>query len=411
MGRYVFKAVSNLLQGNGLGRREVPHDRLRIPRNALAVSFILGACGGSDTSGPDPVEITYPVQPTTAVAGASIVPAVQVATNSDARQTVSLSIADNICGAALSGVTSRQTVDGVATFPGLALDIPADDFRLEARAVDRTTRSAPFDVLPADLPGPLTQHASVCLRDHERGDAASLAWVSLDDVMWTADDNQDRICGFDRTTGSCLNTVTEEEIVEMFPGAGDCDDGDGDPSTTCSYTAELEVVAYDPGARFLYIFNTVNDPGAPKPIDRPAVFRFRTGGCRGCLSADGWKPLPLGYTYRSAVVFDGHLYISSGPSLYAYDYDANAVSDQPALSPFSSTITGLSSRQETLYAVTHARLLFEVDWDEDDITGAYDIAEAGMQTLAGVSVVRDSVYILEGEIPNPVFVFTIDDGS
>ncbi|MGW8284033.1 MAG: hypothetical protein ACWGON_12100, partial [Gemmatimonadota bacterium] len=98
-------------------------------------------------------------------------------------------------------------------------------------------------------------------------------------------------------------------------------------------------------------------------------------------------------------------------NLYAYDFDTNVVSSQPALSPFTSTITGLSSQQETLYAATHSHLLVEVDWGEGEITGSYDMAQAGMQTLAGVAVVRDTVYIVEGEPPNPVFVFTIDDSS
>ncbi|MGW8282631.1 MAG: hypothetical protein ACWGON_04975, partial [Gemmatimonadota bacterium] len=312
--------MSRVIRGSGLARCETSTTLLCVPPSVVAVSLVVAACSGSGTSGPDPVDITYQVQPTAVVAGASIVPAVQVATSSDARQTVSLSIADNHCGAILSGETSRVTVNGVATFPGLALDIPLDGVRFEARVLGRTALSAPFDVLPADLPGPLTQHASLCLRDHDRGDAASLAWVSLDDVLWTADDNQDRVCGFDRSTGNCLSTVTEEEFIEAFPGAGDCDDGDGDPSTSCSYTGELEVVAYDPGPRLLYVFNTVNDPGAPIPKDLPAVFRFRTGGCRGCVEADGWKSLPLGYTYGSAVAIGGQLYISSGPNLHAYDF-------------------------------------------------------------------------------------------
>jgi hypothetical protein len=322
-----------------------------------------------------------------------------------------LSIADNDCGALLAGESSRVTVDGVATFPGLAVDIPADDFRLEARVLDQTTRSAPFDVVPRDIGGPLEQQASVCLKDHGNGDAASLAWVSQDDVLWTADDNQNRVFGFDRQTGARVNTVTQADLLTAFPDAAECDDGDGSPATSCSYTDELEVVAYDEGARHLYAFSTVNDPGSPTIIDRPAVFRLRTGGCRGCVEYDDWNPLPDGYSYRAAVVIDGQLYISNGPNLHAYDFDTNTVTEQPALQPLPSTITGLSSQHDLLYAVTLSRLLIKVEWDQDEIEDSYELTPVGVRSSDGVEIVRDTVYVLEGEPRNPVFVVTIDDNS
>ncbi len=379
----------------------------------VTISLFGGACSGSDSSGPDPdpVTLTFRVQPTAVESGVSILPAVEVETSSDAPLTVMLSIADNDCGAVLAGQSSRVTIDGVATFSGLAVDVPADDFRLEARVLDQTTRSAPFDVLPRDIGGPLEQHASVCLQDHRNGDAASLAWVSQDDVLWTADDNQNRLCGFDRHTGACVNTVTREDILTAFPDAAECDDGDGNPATSCSYTDELEVVAYDEAARHLYAFSTVNDPASPTPVDRPAVFRLRTGGCRGCVEYDDWNPLPEGYAYRAAVVIDEQLYVTNGPNLHAYDFDTNTVTEHPALQPLPGIITGLSSQRETLYAVTLSRLLIEVDWDEDEIEDSYELTPYGVHTADGVEIVRDTVYVLEGESMNPVLVVTIGDGN
>lgn len=384
---------------------------LRATVTVAAISLLGGACSGSDTSGPDPVTITFRVQPTAVDAGASILPAVEVATSSDAGQTVTLSIADKNCGALLAGVSSRVTVGGVATFPGLSVDIPANDYRLEARVLDGTERSSAFDVRPPDLAGPLEQHASVCLQDHGNGDAASLAWVPQDDVLWTADDNLNRICGFDRQTGTCVNKVTREEFLVEFPEAADCDDGDGNPATSCSYTSEFEVVAYDGSARHLYVISTVNDPGSPTVEDRPAIFRFRTGGCRGCLASDDWNALPDGYSYRAAVVIDDELYISNGANLHAYDFDTNTVTEEPALQPMPSIITGLSAVNETLYAVTLSRRLYKVDWNEDEIEDAYDLDPVGVQSSDGVEVVRDSIYVLEGEPRNPIFVLTIDDNS
>ncbi len=409
----VVDKISRIEYCPGLRRFGGPPHFLRGAVTVVAISLFGSACSSSDTSGPDPdpVTVTFRVQPTAVEAGASILPAVEVATSSDASQTVMLSIADNDCGALLAGQSSRVTVDGVATFPGLAVDIPADDFRLEARVLDQTTRSAPFDVVPRDIGGSLEQHASVCLQDHGNGDAASLAWVSQDDVLWTADDNQNRVFGFDRQTGARVSTVTEEDLLTAFPDAAECDDGDGNPATSCSYTNEFEVVAYDEQARHLYVFNTVNDPGSPTIIDRPAVFRLRTGGCRGCVEYDDWNPLPDGYSYRAAVVIDEQLYISNGPNLHAYDFDTNTVTEQPALQPLPSTITGLSSQHDLLYAVTLSRLLIKVEWEQDEIEDSYDLTPIGVQRSDGVAVVRDTVYVVEGEPGNPVFVVTIDDNS
>jgi hypothetical protein len=338
-----------------------------------------------------------------------MLPAVEIETDSDVQQTVSLSIADNDCGSVLTGQLSRVTVGGVATFPGLTVDIPKNVYTLEARVLDQTARSTVFDVLPPDIPGPLDQHPSVCLRDYGNGDAASLAWVPQDDVMWTADDNLNRVCGFDRRTGVCLRTVTAEELLEELPGAADCDDGDGNPATSCSYTDEFEVVAYDKSARHLYLFNTVNDQGSPTIVDRPAVFRFRTGGCRGCLEIDDWNPLPDGYSYRAAVVIDEQLYVANGATLHAYDFDTNTVTEQPALQPLPSIISGLSSQSGMLYAVTTSSYLFEVVWDQDEIKNNYDLAPVGVISATGVEIVRDTVYVLEGEPREPIFVITIDD--
>ena len=221
---------------------------------ATVLAFAVSACGGSDSSGPDPITVTFSTQPSAVETGQPISPAVEVGTSSDSRQTVTLSIADNDCGASLAGEVSRATVNGAATFSDLAIDIPADDFTLEARVLDQTVRSTPFDVLASDLGGPLAQHPTVCLRGRPQRDAASLTWVPRDDLLWTADDSWNQILGIDRRSGVLVNSVSEEEILTAFPDAADCDDGDGNPATSCSYTSELEVVAYDDRAGFLYVF-------------------------------------------------------------------------------------------------------------------------------------------------------------
>ena len=381
---------------------------LRFVAAVGAISFFGTACSGSDTSGPVPVTLTFQVQPTAVEAGAPILPSVEIRTNSDVRQTVTVSLADNDCGATLAGESSRATVDGVVTFPGLAVDIPANGYSFEAQVLDQVARSASFDVLAPDLAAPLEQHPSVCIRDIAHGDATSLTWVPEGDLLWTTDDNDNKLCALDRHTGECVSVVIREDLLTAFPDAADCNDGDGNPTTSCSYTSELEAIAYQAERGFLYAINTVNDPSSPTIIDRPAVFRLRPGACRGCVEYDAWKPLPDGYTYRAAVGIDGQMYISNGANLHAYDFDSNTVTEEPAIPSIPGTITGLSSRGQTLYALTGSQKLVTVDWDDSAITSIHDLSPVGIQTAAGLSVVWDTVYVLEGEPKNPIFVLTID---
>ncbi len=374
-----------------------------VPVAALAA----GACG-SDSSGPDPITLSFSVQPSSVEAGRPIQPDVTVTTTSSTPQTITISIADDRCGAILSGQTSRQASAGVAVFPGLAIDIPADGYQLEARVLDTTFRSAQFDAVPADLAGPLDQQPTLCLRDRPVGDASSLTWVPADNVMWTADDNRNKLCGLDLRSGVCLNEVTAEDLISAFPDAATCDDGDGDPTTSCSYTNELEVVAYDDRSGFLYVFNTVNDPNSPVIVDRPAVFRLRRGSCRACVEYDSWNRLPPDYTYRAAVAIDGRPYISNGSDLHRYDYDSNSVTADPVLQTSGSTITGLSYWNGNLFVLDRSRQLSEVDWSSLEPEASYDLSPIGIQSANGVEVVRDTIYVLEGEPRNPIYVLTVE---
>lgn len=374
--------------------------------SATMIAFT--ACS-SDSSGPDPIDVSFRIQPSDIEAGSPMIPAVEVTTSSESPQTVTISIADNDCGASLTGDLIRTTVNGSATFQGLTVNLPAEGYQLEGRVQQQSARSLPFDVLASDIEGPLDQHPSVCLRGRSQSaDAASLAWVSNDDLLWTADDNTNQVCGFDRRSGLCANPVTREDLLTAFPGAADCDDGDGNPETLCSFVNELEVVAYDGVGEFIYVFNTVNDSGSPTVVDRPAVFRMRPGNCRGCVTFDAWQKLPVGYTYRAAVAREGRLYVSNGPDLHRYDFDSNTVDEEPALRPTGGIITGLSYWDGYLYVLIGSRYLTTVDWNTGVIESDFDLDPVGVQGASGVEVVRDTIYVLEGEPTNPIFVLTVE---
>lgn len=372
-----------------------------------ATMLAITACS-SDSSGPDPINVSFRVQPSDVEAGSPIVPAIEVTTDSEAPQTVSISIADNDCGASLTGDPIRTTVNGVAAFPGVTVNLPAHGYQFEARVQEYSTRSAPFDVLVSDFGGPLDQLPALCLKGRSQSaDAASLAWVSDDDLLWTADDNTNQVCGYDRRSGLCPNPLTQEQLLTAFPAAADCDDGDGNPATSCSFSDELEVVAFDGVGGFIYVFNTVNDSGSPVVVDRPAVFRMRPGDCRGCVKFDAWKELPVEYSYRAAVAIDGRLYISNGPDLHSYDFDSNTVVDEPVFRPTGGIITGLSGWDGSLFVLIGSRHLFTFDWDERVAEGDFDLSPVGVRSASGVAVVRDTIYVLEGEPKNPIYPFTV----
>lgn len=386
---------------------------IRPPVALVALLACSGAasCGGSEPAGPSGNPPVFIVPPSDTEVGIPITPPVEVATGDGTSATVTVSLANDDCGATLAGSVSRVASGGRAVFPDLVVDIAARGFRLETRVDERVSTSPAFDVRPRPSAGPLVPQFAVCFRGGPQGDAGSLAWVHQDDVLWTTDDNRDQLIGIDRRTGDVVNILGREELLAGFPGAADCDDGDGDPNTRCSYLRELESVAYDPGRRRLYLINTVNDPSAPVILDRPAVFRLTVGSCRGCLGFDAWKELPAGPTYRGVVVVDGQILVSSGSRIYSYDFDANRVSDEPVVDPGIGTITALAFEDGTLYITNTVRRLVTWDWAQERAVGNYDLATLGITTAAGVESINDTLYVLEGEPKNPIIPFTIDPDS
>jgi len=392
----------------GAGRRT----HVARPSPAALVLWIgsavaLAAACGSDSAGPEPVSIRFKNQPQNVVAGEVIRPAVEVGVEGAPESVrVGLSISGNLCGASLAGAASRSAIDGVATFPDLSIDVPADGYRIEARVLDAGVTSVPFDVRPPPRTGPVELLPFVCDRANAHGDAAALAWVPEQDLFWLADDNFRQIYSLDRRTGDLVRAIGRQAILDAFPSAADCDDGDGDPATTCSFVDELEVVAFDARSRRLFVFNTVNDPGVVPPVDRGAVFRLGVGACRGCLVFEAWKPIPAGFTYRAAVVIDGEIYIANGQSLHRFDFDAGIVETEAAVT-VPHTVTGLAYRDGILYVLTRARTLFLYGGASLELLGTWDLASTGLVSPAGVEAVRDTVYVVEGEPPNPIFALRL----
>ena len=101
-------------------------------------------------------QLVLTVQPSAAVAGAAIAPALRVAardrlgnTATGFTGTMTIAIGTNPGGGALSGTTSVAAVAGIATFSNLSIDRAGSGYTLTATAAGVTSAlSAPFDVSP-----------------------------------------------------------------------------------------------------------------------------------------------------------------------------------------------------------------------------------------------------------------------
>src|SRR5512134_1424488 len=101
--------------------------------------------------------LVFTVQPSSAVAGGMIAPAVQVTARDALGNTatgfngpVTLALGANPGGASLAGDTTASAVAGVATFAGISLDKSGVGYTLQASAAGlAAVASAPFSVTPA----------------------------------------------------------------------------------------------------------------------------------------------------------------------------------------------------------------------------------------------------------------------
>jgi hypothetical protein len=120
--------------------------------------------GGSQEPGPLPPEtrLAFTAQPSNAAAGTALSPAIEVRALDTADQTVeefggsvTISLASNPTGAALSGDLTVVAVDGIAVFPDLSVDRPGSGYRLAASASGVAgATSASFDITETPPPPP-----------------------------------------------------------------------------------------------------------------------------------------------------------------------------------------------------------------------------------------------------------------
>jgi hypothetical protein len=391
----------------------------------LGVAAVLAgvcACKGDSPVGPG-TSLYIVRQPTQGVAGAPLSPGLEVrledSSGRGAEGSITVEITSNACGFPLNGVTTVQATDGSATFGNLTLETVAKGYRLTVRSGTLQAATSPFDIAPPTTPTrSLVQEHTLCTKPNPQGDAESIEYVPEDDVFWIADDDSPSIFAVDRLTGAFRTRVTVAQFLAAFPGASACDDGDGDPNTSCSYVNELEHLAYDRLDGSMYVMNTVNSTKVTPVKDRPAMFRLRRGtGCSACWTFDTWKPLAEDAHYESLMSLDGTLYVSVGRNLYQYDFEANqALTTDDQGNPLPPSYTAESGVDRLHYDGTHVWIILrtgvlkQVHWQSRNAVASFDLPAYGVATPAGVELVGGSLYILDGDPPNPILRFEAPSG-
>src|SRR5882762_2125041 len=101
-------------------------------------------------------QLVFTSQPSNAVAGTALSPAVKVSAQDDLGNTipsftgsVTIALAGNAAGGALSGTKTVTAVSGVATFPDLSVDKVGTGYTLAATASGFTATSGAFAIAPA----------------------------------------------------------------------------------------------------------------------------------------------------------------------------------------------------------------------------------------------------------------------
>src|SRR5438309_3172913 len=121
---------------------------------AVAVALAVVACGGETGPTQPPPTLAFTVQPSNAVAGVAISPAVVVAiqdavgnTVVGATNTVTVAIATDPGSGTLAGTTTVNAVRGEATFSGLSIDQRGIGYTLAATSGTLVgAASTPFDI-------------------------------------------------------------------------------------------------------------------------------------------------------------------------------------------------------------------------------------------------------------------------
>jgi hypothetical protein len=386
--------------------------RLVAPVGCALLLWLVAGCGEPTSPG---ASVTIVSQPSQALVGAPLSPSLEVEVLDDngdpATGVVSVSLDPNPCGFTLAGTLTAGVVAGRASFSGLSFTQAGKAQVLKVTYQGASGMTSPVDVRAVDAGLPIEQENTLCLKPNPQKDAESLAFVPEDDAFWIADDNRPSIFQIDRSTGRYLSQLSAESIVAALPTAGMCDDGDGDPNTTCSYVDEFEHVVYDRPRQRLYVLNTVNSEEIDPVVDKAAIFILKRGTCAGCFVPESWQPLPDDYHSGPMGLIDGEIHVALANRIYRYDIDGNRLLTVDSANDSIPPVLEISGQihdfqQEGMIVwVLHGQELVKVDRATGAEVARYGIQGFGLGDPHGMQVVEGGIYVLDGTAPNPIYVF------
>lgn len=239
-------------------------------------------------------------------------------------------------------------------------------------------------------------------------DLEDITFENGSDLLWIGDDSANQLYIVDAETGRFRARLRERDFLAAFPEARACDNGS--QTVDCSYTAELESVAYDPSTLSLFVLNTVNSLKVQPAVDKPAIFKLAKLDKNSNLLFVDWRPLPEGYKYGVVVVVDGRLYVAIGNRLFEFDFDANRFAQLDAegrpMAAYAAgnPVVGLASFGAYVWVLTQDMRLAKVDWSRKEQLEVHDLRPLGFSKVKGLAFGRGELFVVEGDPPNPVYV-------
>lgn len=239
-------------------------------------------------------------------------------------------------------------------------------------------------------------------------DLEDVAFESGSDLLWIGDDSANQLYIVDADTGRFRARLREKDFLAAFPEARACNNGSAE--VDCAYTAELESVAYDPASLSLFVLNTVNKLDLQPAIDKPAIFKLAKLDKESNLLFVDWRPIPEGHKYGVIVVIDGRLHVAISNEIYEFDFDSNRFAQlddagQPvAAYAAKGGIVGMASFGAYVWILTQNKQLAKVDWSQKQELESHDLGPIGFSKVKGLTYGRGSLYVVEGDRPNPIHV-------
>jgi len=230
----------------------------------------------TSVAGP-PARLAFITQPTRGLAGDTIAPAVQVAIQDQysnlvvpAQDVVTLALVPTPNPAAkLQGPVSGAAVNGVASFPNLAVDSAGLGYTLNARSGSLAgAASTPFDIGGVIKAIPVTQLGPVAAALNPQTKKIYLPGTSLVSVLVNEREVLPQLTGFESPFGVAVNARTNKIYVSTLAGVTMIDGAVDLARVLIPVGTSPKGVAVDEGANRIYVAVSA-DPLQPAlvPID------------------------------------------------------------------------------------------------------------------------------------------------